>query len=139
MYSSWSAALPTERSSCNFLEPIKKDLIENFFENECGDAVSLLSSYSSYYEHLTKDDKGSWCPTSRFPRCHRIFSGIRVITFTHSIISSLIPGGKNSPEAEELTGRSSFSIKQSYRTPATLESMIFLARLALSSSITPMP
>lgn len=27
--------------ACDFLEPIKKDLIENLFTNECGDTVSL--------------------------------------------------------------------------------------------------
>jgi hypothetical protein len=64
MYSSSFAASPTKQSSCNFLEPIKKDLIENLFDNECGDAVSLLSPY---YEHLSKDLKGSWCSASRFP------------------------------------------------------------------------
>lgn len=37
--------------ACDFLEPIKQDLIENLFTNECGDAVSHLSSY----EHLPKD------------------------------------------------------------------------------------
>ena len=65
MYSSSFAASPTKRTSCDFLEPIKKDLIENLFENECGDAVSLLSPY--YYEHLTKDHQGSWCSAARFP------------------------------------------------------------------------
>jgi hypothetical protein len=59
------AASPTKRhGSCNFLEPIKADLIENLFDNECGDGVSLLSLY---YEHLSEDCKGSWCSTSRFP------------------------------------------------------------------------
>ena len=31
--------------ACDFLEPIKKDLIKNLFTNECGDTVSLLSPY----------------------------------------------------------------------------------------------
>ena len=50
--------------ACDFLEPIKKDLLENLFDNECGDTVSHLSSY---YEHLSKDRTGSWCSASRFP------------------------------------------------------------------------
>ena len=46
------AASPTGRNAaCDFLEPIKADLIENLFDNECGDAVSLLSLY---YEYLSK-------------------------------------------------------------------------------------
>jgi hypothetical protein len=63
------AASPSKvRSSvpkeCEFLEAIKTDLIENLFDNECGDAVSVLSPY---YEHLSKDRKGSWCSASRIP------------------------------------------------------------------------
>ena len=50
------AALPSEVRSnsakCDFLEPIKTDLLENLFENECGDTVGLLSIY---YKHLSKD------------------------------------------------------------------------------------
>ena len=41
------AGLPSKRAlnpKCAFLEPIKADLIENLFTNECGDTVSLLSS-----------------------------------------------------------------------------------------------
>ena len=38
-------------ATCNFLEPIKTDLLENLFDNECGDTVSFLSPY---YEHLSK-------------------------------------------------------------------------------------
>ena len=30
------------KSACNFLEPIKTDLIENLFTNECGDAVGFF-------------------------------------------------------------------------------------------------
>ena len=37
-------------AACNFLEPIKTDLLENFFENECGDLVSILPPY--YYKYL---------------------------------------------------------------------------------------
>ena len=45
MYSSSIvAALPSERDvnsqSCAFLKPILTDLVENLFDNECGDAVS---------------------------------------------------------------------------------------------------
>ena len=61
------AASPSQVRSnpaCDFLEPIKKDLLENLFDNECGDAVSHLSPY---YEHLSKDCIGSWCSASRFP------------------------------------------------------------------------
>jgi hypothetical protein len=63
------AASPSQvRSSsalaCDFLEPIKTDLIENLFENECGDAVSHLPPY---YDHLSKDRTGSWCSASLFP------------------------------------------------------------------------
>ena len=48
-------ASPTQRqinSACDFLEPIKADLLENLFDNECGDTVNLLSPYN---EHLSKD------------------------------------------------------------------------------------
>jgi hypothetical protein len=38
----------TGNPACNFLEPIKKDLLDNLFENECGDTVGRLSPY---YEH----------------------------------------------------------------------------------------
>jgi hypothetical protein len=41
------AASPTKRSTnpaCAFLEPIKKDLIDNLFDGKCGDAVSVFSS-----------------------------------------------------------------------------------------------
>ena len=31
--------------ACDFLEPIKKDLLENLFDNECGDTVSHRSPY----------------------------------------------------------------------------------------------
>ena len=61
------AASPSQvrsNAACNFLEPIKQDLIENLFDNECGDAVGLSSPY---YKHLSKDLKGSWGPASRFP------------------------------------------------------------------------
>ena len=51
-------------TACSFLNPIKTDLLDNFFENECGDAVRLLSPY---YERLAYDPKGSWCSASRFP------------------------------------------------------------------------
>jgi manganese peroxidase len=40
------AASPARRSNnpaCDFLEPIKQDLIENLFDDECGDAVSVFS------------------------------------------------------------------------------------------------
>ena len=73
------AALPNKRNAaCDFLEPIKQDLLENLFDNECGDTVSLLSPY---YEHLSKGSKGSWCSASLFPWCHRNFSNLRVIIF----------------------------------------------------------
>ena len=54
MFLTMVAGSPAKRANpaCDFLEPIKTDLIENLFTNECGDAVSLLSSY---YEHLSKD------------------------------------------------------------------------------------
>ena len=65
--------------ACDFLEPIKQDLLENFLGNECGDAVSLMSPY---YEHVSKERTGSRCSASLFPRCHRNFSNLRVITFT---------------------------------------------------------
>ena len=59
------AALPNKRNTaCDFLEPIKADLLENLFDNECGDTVSLLSPY---YEHLSKNHKGSWCSASLIP------------------------------------------------------------------------
>ena len=59
------AALPSKRNSaCNFLEPIKTDLLDNLFDNECGDTVSFLSPC---YEHLSKNRKGSWCSASLFP------------------------------------------------------------------------
>jgi hypothetical protein len=51
-------------SACEFLEPIKSDIIENLFDNECGDGVSLLSPYC---EHLSKDRTGTWCSASLFP------------------------------------------------------------------------
>ena len=43
------AASPSQvrtNPACDFLEPIKADLLENLFDNECGDTVSLLSLYS---------------------------------------------------------------------------------------------
>ena len=61
------AASPSQvrtKKACEFLEPIKEDLLDNLFDNECGDTVSLLSPY---YEHLSKDRKGSWCSASCFP------------------------------------------------------------------------
>ena len=45
-------ASPRPRSNnpaCDFLEPIKTDLLDNLFENMCGDTVSLSSPY---YEHI---------------------------------------------------------------------------------------
>ena len=36
-------------TSCDFLEPIKADLIENFFDNECGDTVSFYFHIMSIY------------------------------------------------------------------------------------------
>ena len=76
------AASPSQVRSnpaCDFLEPIKQDLLENLFENECSDTVSLLSHY---YEHLSNRRTGSWCSASLFPWCHRVFSNFRVIAFT---------------------------------------------------------
>ena len=76
------AASPSQvraNKACDFLEPIKEDLLENLFDNECGDTVSLLSPH---YEHFSKDRKGSWCSASRFPRCHWNLSNLRVIKFT---------------------------------------------------------
>ena len=61
------AASPSQvrtNKACDFLEPIKEDLLENLFDNECGDTVSPLSPY---YEHLSNDRKGSWCSASLFP------------------------------------------------------------------------
>ena len=45
------AASPAKRSNpaCDFLEPIKQDLIENLFTNECGDAVSLCILVMNVY------------------------------------------------------------------------------------------
>ena len=91
------AAFPSKRSTagaCDFLEPIKTDLLENLFDNECGDTVGFLSPC---YEHLSKDRKGSWCTASLFPWRHRDFSNLGVIIFKywHLFISPLIPGGKN--------------------------------------------
>ena len=53
-------------AACEFLEPIKTDLLDNLFDNECGDTVSLWL-VSPCYDHLSKDHAGSWCFTSRFP------------------------------------------------------------------------
>ena len=39
------AASPSQvrsNAACDFLEPIKADLLENLFDNECGDTVSLF-------------------------------------------------------------------------------------------------
>ena len=61
------AASPSQvraNKACAFLEPIVDDLLENLFDNECGDTVSLLSIH---YEHLSNDRKGPWCSASRFP------------------------------------------------------------------------
>ena len=60
------AASPSKvrSTACDFLEPIKTDLLDNLFDNECGDTVSLLSHY---YEHLFKEHTGSWGAASRFP------------------------------------------------------------------------
>ena len=64
------AASPSElqeRSACSFLGPIVDDLIENLFDNQCGDTVSPLTE-STHYEHLSKDrTTGSWCSASCFP------------------------------------------------------------------------
>ena len=49
------AASPSEvrsNSACDPLPAIVSDLVENLFDGECGDTVSLLSPY---YEHLLKD------------------------------------------------------------------------------------
>ena len=83
------AALPNQARStaCNPLEAIKTDLLNNFFDNECGDAVSLSSPF---YKHLSNNLKGPWSSASRFPWCHRIFSKIRVISFYLHFASSLI-------------------------------------------------
>ena len=66
------------RDACTPIKPVVTDLLDNLFENECGDTVSLLSLY---YEHLSKEHTGSWCSAPRFPWCHRSCS-IRVFTFT---------------------------------------------------------
>ena len=60
------AASPSEvrSTACDFLGPIKTDLLDNLFENECGDTASLLSPY---YERLSKEHTGSWGAASRFP------------------------------------------------------------------------
>ena len=62
------AASPSQvrSSACDFLEPIKEDLLENLFDNECGDTVSLLSP-NCYEHYLSKDRTGSWCSASLFP------------------------------------------------------------------------
>lgn len=54
----------SKSAACDFLGPIMTDLLDNLFDNECGATVSLLSSY---YKHLSKYRKGSWCSESRFP------------------------------------------------------------------------
>jgi hypothetical protein len=62
-----NAASPNQvrsNAACNPLEAIKTDLLDNLFDNECGDTVSLLSFY---YEHLSEDRTGSWGFASRFP------------------------------------------------------------------------
>ena len=46
------AASPSQvraNKACDFLEPIKEDLLENLFDNECGDTVSLLSLHYEYF------------------------------------------------------------------------------------------
>ena len=46
------AASPSQvrsNAACNFLEPIKADLLENLFDNECGDTVSIFFSLLSIY------------------------------------------------------------------------------------------
>ena len=61
------AALPNqvrENKACAALAPIVDDLLDNLFDNECGDTVSFLSPY---YENLSKDRKGSRCFASIFP------------------------------------------------------------------------
>jgi hypothetical protein len=76
------AASPAKRTvstQCAFLEPIKQDLLENLFENECGDAVSF---FSLHYEHLSNDHTGSWCLASVLPRRHWNLPNLRVILFT---------------------------------------------------------
>jgi hypothetical protein len=43
-----AVALPAERAvnpKCDFLAPIAKDLLDNLFENECGDAVCSFASH----------------------------------------------------------------------------------------------
>ena len=106
------AASPSQvrSTACNPLEAIKTDLLENLFDNECGDTVSLLSL--SYYKHLSDDCTGSWGSSSRFPWCHRNFSNIRVITFT--LVMSYRWFLKKNSAAEELMALSSFSMRQSY-------------------------
>ena len=52
------------RDACTPIKPVVTDLLDNLFENECGDTVSLLSLY---YEHLSKEHAGSWGAASRFP------------------------------------------------------------------------
>jgi hypothetical protein len=61
------AASPSQVRSnpaCDFLEPIKTDILDNLFENMCGDTVSLSSPY---YDHLFKERTGSWSSASLFP------------------------------------------------------------------------
>ena len=62
------AASPSQvrstNAACSALPAIVSDLVENLFDNECGDAVGLL--FSSY-EHIFNDRTGSWCSASLFP------------------------------------------------------------------------
>ena len=82
------------RDACTPIKPVVTDLLDNLFENECGDTVSLLSLY---YEHLSKEHAGSWGAASRFPWCHRNFSNIRVTNYVFShcwfLIYKIIRGG----------------------------------------------
>ena len=60
------AASPSQVRSnpaCDFLEPIKKDLLENLFDNECGDTVSRWL----HYDLVSNNCTGSWCSASLFP------------------------------------------------------------------------
>ena len=52
-----TAASPSKvrsNAACAPLEPIVSDLLENLFDNECGDTVSFLSPYYEHYLKIVK-------------------------------------------------------------------------------------
>ena len=43
-----------ENKACTALEPVVDDLLDNLFDNECGDTVSFLSPYHEHYLKIVK-------------------------------------------------------------------------------------